>query len=301
MARSAQRRNRQQRQRRPRPRAAAPAARSAPRYEDTMFFPRLRRQAKWMFVFLAVVFGLGYVIFNVGGTIPGTGLGDVLQGLGQGTTGPSVGDAEDKIKDDPNNPTGYRDLANALQRDQRADEAVAPLTRYLQFRPKDRAALSQLAGIYLTQARRAQDRAQLAQFQLQQVTGGDLFVPGQSSQFGQRFATGQISQIEAERLNQQVSQGYSEAQAAYQNATRTYKGLVAAIPNREEAEQPSIFLQLGFAAQSGGDLKEALAAYKRFLVVAPDSPNAAGVRQQIQALEQAIKAQPSQSVSGSQQ
>jgi tetratricopeptide (TPR) repeat protein len=298
MARSAQRRNRQQRQRRPRPRAPAPIARPAPSYEDTMFFPRLRRQAKWMFVFLAVVFGLGYVIFNVGGTIPGTGLGDVLQNLGQGTAGPSVGDAENKIEDEPNNPTGYWELANALQRDQRADEAVAPLTRYLQFRPKDRRALSMLAGIYLTQAREAQDRAQHAQTDLQQVTGGDLFVPGQSSQFGQSFGTGQVNQIEADRLNQQISQGYSEAQSAYQNATRTYKNLIAAIPDREQAEQPSIFLQLGFAAQSGGDLKEALAAYKRFLVVAPDSPNAAGVRQQIQQLETAIKAQPAQSGQG---
>jgi tetratricopeptide (TPR) repeat protein len=295
MARSAQRRNRQQRQRRPTPRAAAPpVARRPTNYEDTMFFPRLRRQAKWMFVFLAVVFGLGYVIFNVGGTIPGTGLGDVLQGLGQGTTGPSVGDAENKIEDEPNNPTGYWELAQALQREQRIDEAVAPLTRYLGFRPKDRQALNMLAGIYLTQARQAQDRAQLAQFQLQQITGGDLFVPGQSSQFGQQFGTGEVSQIEANRLNQEISTGYTEAQQAYQSATRTYKSLIAAIPNREEADQPSLFLQLAFAAQSGGDLNEALAAYKRFLVVAPDSPNASGVRQQIQQLEAAIKAQASQ-------
>jgi tetratricopeptide (TPR) repeat protein len=294
MARSAQRKNRQQRERRPTPRAAAPVARRPTTYEDTMFFPRLRRQAKWMFVFLAVVFGLGYVIFNVGGTIPGTGLGDVLQNLGQGSSGPSVGSAEDKIKDNPNDPTGYRELANALQRDGRQNEAVAPLTRYLQFRPKDRGALNMLAAIYLGQAQRAQDRAQLAQFQLQQVTGGDLFVPGQSSRFGQQFGTGQVSQIEADRLNQQISQGYSEAQSAYQNATRTYKGLIAAIPDREEADQPSIFLQLGFAAQSGGDLKEALSAYKRYLVVAPDSPNAAGVRQQIQQLNAAIEAQASQ-------
>jgi tetratricopeptide (TPR) repeat protein len=270
-------------------------ARPAPTYEDTMFFPRLRRQAKWMFVLLAVIFGLGYVIFNVGGTIPGTGLGDVLQGLGQGTSGPSVGSAEDKIQDEPNNPAGYRDLANALQREQRTDEAVAPLTRYLQFRPKDRAALSQLAGIYLTQAQQAQDRAQLAQFQLQQVTGGDLFVPGQSSQFGQQFGTGQVSQLEADRLNQQLNQGFTEAQQAYQNATRTYKSLIDATPRQEQANQPSIFLQLGFAAQSAGDLKEALAAYKRYLVVAPDSSSAAGVRAQIKQLEAAIKTQPSQS------
>ena len=71
-----------------------------------MFFPRLRRQAKWMFVFLAVIFGLGYVIFNVGGTIPGTGLGDILSGLGQGSSGPSVSDARNKIEDHPNDPAG---------------------------------------------------------------------------------------------------------------------------------------------------------------------------------------------------
>ena len=35
-----------------------------------MFFPRLRRQAKWMFVFLALVFGVGFVIFGVGSSLP---------------------------------------------------------------------------------------------------------------------------------------------------------------------------------------------------------------------------------------
>jgi tetratricopeptide (TPR) repeat protein len=295
MARSAQRKYRERRERRPQPRAAAPAPRRpATTYEDTMFFPRLRRQAKWMFVLLAVVFGLGYVIFNVGGTIPGTGLGDVLQNLGESSAGPSVGDAENKIEDEPNNPAGYRELANALQRDGRTDEVVAPLTRYLQFQPKDRAALSQLAGIYLTQAQRAQNQAQAAQVQLQQTTGGDLFVPGQSSQFGQQFGNGQVTKLESDRLTQQINQSYTEAQQAYQNATRTYRSLITAIPDREEADQPSLFLQLAFAAQSGGDLKEALKAYKRYLVVAPDSPNAAAVRAQIKQLEAAVKTQASQ-------
>ena len=31
-----------------------------------MFFPRLRRQAKWVFLFLALVFALGFVGFGVG-------------------------------------------------------------------------------------------------------------------------------------------------------------------------------------------------------------------------------------------
>jgi tetratricopeptide (TPR) repeat protein len=259
-----------------------------------MFFPRLRRQAKWMFVFLAVVFGLGYVIFNVGGTIPGVGLGDVFQGIGQDAGGPSEGESRDKIKDNPNNPTGYYELATALQRNGKNDEAIAPLRRYVEFRPRDRAALGLLAGLYLTQARRAQDDAAQAQFELTQLTGGDVFAPGQSSQFGQRFGQGKISQIEAEKLNQRLSQRYVAAQQGYQNAADTYKKLVAAIPNAEEADQPSIFLQLAFAAQSANDLKGAIKAYKRYLAVAPDSPNAAGVRDQIKQLQAALKAQPTQ-------
>jgi tetratricopeptide (TPR) repeat protein len=293
MARSAQRRTRQQRERRPTPRAAAPVTRKpAPSYEDTMFFPRLRRQAKWMFVFLAVVFGLGYVIFNVGGTIPGVGLGDVFQGLGQETAGgPSEGDARDKIKDHPNDPTGYYELATALQRKGKNDEAIAPLERYLELKPRDRAALGMLAGLHLTKARRSQEDAVRAQYELTQLTGGDILTPGASSPFGQEFGQGKITQLEAGDLNQRLSQSYIAAQQSYRGAADAYKKLIAALPDAEEAEQPSIFLQLAFAAQSANDLEQAIAAYRRYLVVAPDSPNEEGVRQQIKQLEAAQKAQ----------
>jgi tetratricopeptide (TPR) repeat protein len=294
MARSAQRRNRQQRRPTPRAQTAPPARRPQQSYEDTMFFPRLRRQTKWMFVFLAVIFGLGYVIFNVGGSIPGTGLGDVLQGLGQSTSGPSEGDARDKIKDNPGNPQGYFELATALQRNGKTDEAIEPLTRYLAFKPKDRAALGQLAGLYLTQGKQAQDQAALAQAQLTEVTGGGVFSPSTQNQFGQTFAEGQITQVESQQLNQRLSQAYVAYQDAYQNATRVYKQLVAAIPRSEQADQPSIFLQLAFAAQSANQLQDAINAYKRYLVVAPDSPQASGVRAQIKQLEAALKAQPKQ-------
>jgi tetratricopeptide (TPR) repeat protein len=263
-----------------------------------MFFPRLRRQAKWMFVFLAVVFGLGYVIFNVGGTIPGVGLGDVFQNIGQDAGGPSEGEAREKIEDEPNNPTGYFELATALQRNGKNDEAIAPLERYIGFRPRDRSALGQLAGIYLTQARRGQDEAIRAQAELTQLTGGDVFSPDPSSRFGQSFGPGQITQVEADKLTQRLNENYVTAQQAFQNAANTYKKLIAAIPNAEEADQPSIFLQLAFAAQSANDLKQAIAAYKRYLAVAPDSPNAAGVRQQIKQLEAALKALPAQQGGG---
>jgi tetratricopeptide (TPR) repeat protein len=298
MARSTQRRNRQQRERRPTPRAPKPAARPTPRYEDTMFFPRLRRQAKWMFVFLAVVFGLGYVIFNVGGSIPGTGLGDVLQGLGQdASAGPSEGEARDRIEDHPNDPKGYYDLAQALQRDGKNDEAITPLSRYVQLRPRDQAALNQLAGLHLTQARRAQDEAARVQFELGELTGSS-FLPDQTSQFGQRFSQGTVTQLLSTELNERLSQEYIKAQEAYKNASDTYKKLLAAIPDAEEAEQPSIFLQLAFAAQSANDLNAAISAYKRYLVLAPDSPQEQGVRDQIKQLREALKAQKAQTSPG---
>jgi tetratricopeptide (TPR) repeat protein len=263
-----------------------------------MFFPKLRRRAKWMFVFLALVFGLGFVIFGVGGNLPGTGLGDIFANLGQDAAGPSEGDARDDIKDNPNDPQGYYDLAQALQRDGKGDEAIQPLERYVGFRPKDRNALNQLAGLYLTQARQAQEDATLAQFELTQITGGDVFVPGQTSPFGQEFGNGKITEVESQKLNQRLSDSYVKSQQAYQNATETYKKLVAAIPDAEEADQPSVFLQLAFAAQSGNNLNEAIKAYQRYLKIAPDSPNAPGVRDQIKQLQDARKAQEAQSSRG---
>lgn len=253
-----------------------------------MFFPRLRRQAKWMFVFLAVIFGLGYVIFNVGGSIPGTGLGDVLQGLAQeSSAGPSVGGAQDKIKERPNDPTGYRELANALQRENRTTEAIQPLERYTQMRPRDSEALRQLGALYMAQARTYEEQGAVAQARLQQLTGGDLFAPGSQSQFGQSFGNPQITSIESQRWNQQLNNAYVGVQQSYKDAVRVFQKLVAVTPDELEADEPLIFLQLGQAAQSAGDYKAAITAYERYLEVAPDSASAPAVRQQLPALRKA--------------
>ena len=254
-----------------------------------MFFPRLRRQAKWMFVFLAVVFGLGYVIFNVGGSIPGTGLGDVFQGLAQQSSGPSVGDSQDRIKDKPNDPAGYRDLSTALQREGRNVEAIQPLERYVQMRPSDREALRQLGSLHMAQARIYEEQGAIAQAQLTEITGGDVLAPGTQSQFGQTFGTGQISSLESNKYNQQLNQAYLGVQQEYKDATRVFEKLVAVTPDELEADEPLIFLQLAQAAQSAGELKTAIKAYERYLVVAPDSASAPAVKAQLPQLRAALK------------
>jgi tetratricopeptide (TPR) repeat protein len=257
-----------------------------------MFFPRLRRQAKWMFVFLAVVFGLGYVIFNVGGSIPGTGLGDVLQGLAQESdVGPSVGESRDKIKDRPNDPQGYLDLSTALQREGRNAEAIEPLERYVQMKPRDRDALRQLGSLHMARAGTYEEQGTLARARLTEITGGDVLTPGTQSPFGQEFSNPQITSLESTEYNQQLNEAFLGMQESYKDATRVFQKLVAVTPDELETEEPLIFLQLGQAAQSGGDYKAAIKAYERYLVVAPDSASAPAIRDQLPQLREAAKPQ----------
>jgi tetratricopeptide (TPR) repeat protein len=258
-----------------------------------MFFPRLRKQAKWMFVFLAVVFGLGYVVFNVGGSIPGTGFGDILQGIAQeSNAGPGVDASRDKIKDRPNDPTGYWQLAQALQREGRHAEAIEPLERFVKLRPKDRNALRQLGALHMAQARKQEERSAIARARLTEITGGEVLAPGTQSPFGQEFANPQITAIESTKLNQELNESYFGAQESYKNATRVFQNLVVTIPDAQEADEPLIFLQLGQAAQSAGDYKAAIKAYERYLVIAPDSASAPAVKAQLPQLREAAKPKP---------
>src|SRR4249920_938564 len=89
--------------------ARKPKKKSGPTIEDTMFFPRLRKHAKWMFVFLAVFFGFGFVLFGVGAG--GVGFGDILRGSGSGGGSQSVKSARKETEQHPQSIQAWRDLA----------------------------------------------------------------------------------------------------------------------------------------------------------------------------------------------
>jgi hypothetical protein len=106
------------------PVAAPRRATTAPAIEDTMFFPRLRRHAKWMFVLLALVFGLGFVLFGVGAG--GVGVGDIFRDA-SGSSGQSISTPEARPM------TGRRPEAcrplTALQTEGETAEAIAARPR----------------------------------------------------------------------------------------------------------------------------------------------------------------------------
>jgi tetratricopeptide (TPR) repeat protein len=281
MARSAQRNKRQPPPRpnaRPegRPRRATPAARS---YEDQMFFPRLRRQAKWMFVVLALVFGLGYVIFNVGGTIPGTGLGDILQNAGGGTGAPDVGDAQDKVEKNPKDPAAKLALADALTQNNRSDEAIPVLESYLDLRPKDADVVSRLAGLYMGEGARNQQEATLAQAEVQAAAPGTQFAPA-SGIVTQLRTQGEVSKALSAAANERLSRASGDASVAFQQARDMYKLLAQLTP-----DDSSVHFSLAQASTQAGDYTSAIAAYKRFIRLAPDDPNVPAIRDHIKLLE----------------
>jgi tetratricopeptide (TPR) repeat protein len=255
------------RRRSQRAKPAAVTRRSDVVIEDTMFFPRLRRHARWMFVFLALVFGVGFVGFGVGAG--GIGFGDVLRGSG-GSGGPSAEDAQKRIDENPKDVQAFRDLATALQADGDTDGAIQALSDLTALRPRDLAALRELAALYLAKSDDAQQRAQISQLRSDYLAPGGVVI-GSISLGGKPLDVDPINQANA---------AYSEAQSASQSAVDTYKKIAAATPR-----DPTVQLELAQTAQNASDYATAVAAYKKFLKLAPDDPSAPDVKRLLKQLE----------------
>jgi tetratricopeptide (TPR) repeat protein len=251
--------------------------------EDTLFFTRLRRHTKWMFVFLALAFGVGFVVFNVGGSGQGGGIGELLRDGGGASSGNiSVSDAREQVQKNPGSAQAQRNLATALQGEGETDEAIVALERYVQLKPKDQTGLRELAGLHLGQGTRFAQEAQVAQVRAGYLTFGSTF--GSPLKAGDKPAIGTdpIDEAVSTQASQAVNAAYSKAQLSYQQAEQTYEKLVAIAPG-----DPNIQLELAQAAQQSGNYPKAIAAYQKFLKLAPDDPSASIVKQQIAQLKAA--------------
>lgn len=269
---------------RTKPHAAVTAKRgSAATIEDTMFFPRLRRHAKWMFVFLALVFAVGFVGFGVGAG--GTGLGDLFRssgGSGDGT--PSASESLKRTQEDPTDAEAWRNLSTSYQTDGKTEAAIAALVTYTELRPKDADALRELGGLYLALGAEQSRETQLAQ--LQAVYGGATtqFTSGLAVD-GRPLVEDPIAQALESQAVARVSQLSQEAQASFALAVGSYQDLAALRPR-----DPNVQFELAGIAQQAGDFASAIAAYERFLELAPEDGNAPLVRQQLKQLKQASAA-----------
>jgi tetratricopeptide (TPR) repeat protein len=275
MARADRRRNR-----RPAPHAVATRSSNAGLIEHELFFTRLRRQAKWVFVVLAVIFGGSFVVFGVGSEVPG-GIADVLGRSPGGDTGiPSVSDARRDLEERPNDPDALQNLATALQSEGETDEAIATLEQLVNISPRNESALRELATLYLAKAGTIRQRAQQAQLNAQLLVPDEQFLPPEDTDIGSALRERPISDAVRTEAQEDFSRLLQELQDVYTKAREAYTNLAELTPN-----DATVQLQLADAALNSGDTETAIGAYERFLELAPNDPSADLVRQELERLQ----------------
>jgi len=245
-----------------------------------MFFPKLRRNAKWVFLFLAVAFGLGFVGFGVGAG--GVGIGDVFRGAAGDSGIPSASKARERINENPKDAKAFRDLATALQAEADTSGAIEALESFVALRPKDADTLRELAALYLVRVGEAQQRYQIAEARTAFLGPGASVY--QSIDLGGRpLDLDPISNAVTTVMSRESNAALTEAQEAATNSVETYRKIVALTPN-----DPTVRLELGEAARNAGDLATAIGAYEKYLDLVPaNDPTAREVRRLVKELRAA--------------
>jgi tetratricopeptide (TPR) repeat protein len=245
-----------------------------------MFFPRLRRRAKWVFAVLAFAFALAFVVAGVGSGF-GSGIGDYISEIfnRQPSASGSAEDARDRIKENPKDADAHLDLANALQTDGKTADAIVALEKYVELRPEDADALQQLAGLYLIKAGAAESRVRALQVESQQAGFGDEIL-NPSGELARALEPPPITNALRGDANERYQEAFSAAQAAYREEAEVWRRLTALEP-----DEPSFFAELGRASQLAGDTAGAILAYNRYLELAPDAANKAEIRNLVKQLE----------------
>ncbi|MEP7335234.1 MAG: hypothetical protein ABI717_05575 [Actinomycetota bacterium] len=267
------------------PKGAGAGSRAPANVEDTLFFSRIRNHAKWVFVFLAITFASSFVLFGVGTGFGG--LQDILVKNNGVAGGPSENNARDRIAENPKDAQAYRDLATALQNQQKPEESIAPLAKYVALEPTDIDSQRELAALYLQQADQYRTQAQLAQLGLQNDVPGAVFQPSSTSKIGSALATDPINDALSSRHNAALNTAFTRMTEALTNAVAAYKIVGAAQPN-----DSAIQFELAQTAETANDLPTAIAAYKRFLKLAPEDQSAPAVKERIALLEERLAPAP---------
>jgi Flp pilus assembly protein TadD len=245
--------------------------------EQTLFFSRIRRQAKWAYIGLAVVFAGGFAFLGVGsGNSDLSGLFDnIFHG---GSSGPSISSALKRIDKNPSDATAYKDLATAYQNKGRTDDAISALETYTGLRPKDKEGLGTLGSLQLAKAQSLQQDAALAQYMQQQAYAPSGFAPPSTTTLGKALSQDPIQQAVQSEASSRASDVQSRMSAAFSDAVNTYQRLAKLSPNDASAQTA-----LAETAQAAGNTPVAIAAYRRLAKLQPDQ--AAQIRQKIKQLQ----------------
>ena len=256
--------------------------------EDELFFTRLRGHAKWAFALLAVVFAGSFVFLGVGSGQ--AGLGDVFSSVFSGGGAPSIEELQKDVAEHPRDKQKLTDLAQALQRDGRTQEAATAYRAYLASHPKDEDILAALALVFQTQAATAYNELTNAARDVSLADPGAQFRPGAGA-LGQALGSftdplGQAASTEAQTRYQAA---LTKFQSANTDALDVYKQLATLSP-----QDSSALIRWAQAAESAGEPAQALKVYRTFVKRFPTDPLVVDARQKIKDLQKQVAQQQAQ-------
>jgi tetratricopeptide (TPR) repeat protein len=248
-----------------------------------LFFMRLRRQAKYIYVLLAVLFAITFAFLGVGSGTNG-GLDQLFSGINifGGGGGKSVSSAQKEVAKHPNDPKGFRDLATAYESRSDTANAISALQQYTTLRPKDAKVWAELAGLQTTQAQTYYNDYVNA-YQVQQLAAPSRpFLP--TGKLATAIGTNPIEAAQSSQAQGSVTDLQSKVQLAYNGAENSWRELSKLRP-----KDANTWFQLGQSAQTAGDTTTAVKAYKQYLKLDPTSSNAAQIRQLLKQLSPPTK------------
>jgi len=252
-----------------------------------LFFIRMRRSAKPVYVLLAVVFAVTFAFLGVGSGTNG-GLDQLFSNLNIfKKDSASVSSAIKDIQQHPNDPAGYQKLATAYQAKNDTAGAIGAYQQLLAIKKKNAVAWGSLAGLQMTQAQQYQQQYAQAYQDQQLAAPSAAFLP--TGKLATAIGTNQIESAAASQASTRTNDLYQKTLNSYQGAVSSYKELAKLQPNNANAQ-----FQLAQAAQTAGDATTAVAAYKAYLKLNPDASTAAQIRQLIKQLSP-TPAKPSKS------
>ena len=243
-----------------------------------LFFSRMRRRAKPMYLILAVLFAVTFAFLGVGSG-SNSGLDQLFSGLNIfGHGGSSVSKALKEVQKSPTDPKAFRDLATAYEAKGDTANSIGALQQYTNLKPKDVKVWSELGGLQLGEAQNLVTQYQAAAQAQQLATPSQGFRPAKGT-LATALGTDPIEQAAATTANAATTDLYQRVSVAYAGAISSYKALVKLQPGNANAQ-----FELAQAAQTAGDTASAVTAYKAYVKLNPDSSTAAQVRQLIKQL-----------------
>jgi tetratricopeptide (TPR) repeat protein len=244
-----------------------------------MFFPRLRNQAKWAFVFLIIIFAGGFIFLGVGSG--GLDLGQLLRDAfgNRGSSGPSVSEAQKQVQERPFNAIARKNLAQALEQKGRTDEAIAAWLEYGKLRPRDVTALRHLGDLELGQANIYFQQAQLASLAQAEAAAGTTFRPT-TGKLAEALGQDPLAAAQTSKATADFSAASTKYQTAASRAIATYQQITKLQPENQEA-----LFALAQAADTLRQTNVAISAYKKLLKLDLDPTTKAQIRERIKTLQ----------------